>query len=97
MPEAGSFESRRHGGLFQHGGIALLGFGWRDVADRLQKPPIIEPIHQALGRLDRDVLHGTIGMMDETATADRTPIVQGLLERMPNFSLQEGVAACSVG
>jgi CheY-like chemotaxis protein len=38
LPEAGWFESRRHGWLFQYGVVALLGFGWRDVADRLQKP-----------------------------------------------------------
>jgi hypothetical protein len=33
LPEAVWFESRRHGWLFQYGVVALLGFGWRDVAD----------------------------------------------------------------
>jgi hypothetical protein len=33
LPEAVSFESRRHGGLLRHGIVAFLGFGWRDVAD----------------------------------------------------------------
>jgi hypothetical protein len=32
-----AYESPRvAGGLFQYGVVALLGFGWRDVADRLQ-------------------------------------------------------------
>ena len=33
------------GDLFQHGVVALLGFGRRDVADGLQQPSIVEPIH----------------------------------------------------
>jgi hypothetical protein len=44
LPEAGWFESGCHGQLFDHGGIALLGFGRRDVADGLQQPAIVEPI-----------------------------------------------------
>lgn len=23
----------------------MLGLGWRDVADRLQEPPVVEPVH----------------------------------------------------
>src|ERR1700733_9926625 len=45
LPEAVSFESRRHGGLLRHGIVAFLGFGWRDVADGLQQPAIVEPVH----------------------------------------------------
>ena len=37
--------SRRHGGLLDHGIVAFLGFGWRDVADGLQQPAIAEPGH----------------------------------------------------
>ena len=43
--EAVSFESCRHGGLVCRGVVVFLGFGWRDVADRLQQPAIIEPVH----------------------------------------------------
>ena len=32
-------------GSFQHGVVALLGFGRRDVADGLQEPPVVEPVH----------------------------------------------------
>ena len=39
------FESRRNVGLLRHGIVAFLGFGWRDVADRLQQPAIIEPVY----------------------------------------------------
>ena len=54
MPDAVWFESRRHGGLFQYGVVALLGFGRRDVADGLQEPPVVEPIHPFEGgELDR--------------------------------------------
>jgi Transposase DDE domain len=45
LPEAVSFESRRHGGLLCHGIVAFLGFVWRDVADGLQQPAIVEPVH----------------------------------------------------
>jgi hypothetical protein len=45
LPEAVSFKSRRHGGLLRHGIVAFLGFGWRDVADGLQQPAIVEPVH----------------------------------------------------
>ena len=30
--------------LFQQGVITFLGFCWRDVADRLQQPAIVEPV-----------------------------------------------------
>lgn len=54
LPEAGWFESRRHGWLFQYGVVALLGFGRRKVADGLQEPPVVEPIHPFEGgELDR--------------------------------------------
>jgi len=33
-----------HGWFFQHGVVALFGFGGRDVADGLQQPAIIEPV-----------------------------------------------------
>ena len=32
-------------GSFQHGVVALLGFGRRDVADGFQQPAIVEPVH----------------------------------------------------
>ena len=37
-------KSRGHGWLIQHGVVALLGFGRRDVADGLQQPAIVEPV-----------------------------------------------------
>ena len=30
--------------MFQHGVVALLGFGWRYVADGLQEPSVVEPV-----------------------------------------------------
>ena len=45
MPEAVWFKLCRHGRSFQHGVVALLGFGRRDVADGLQEPAVVEPIH----------------------------------------------------
>jgi hypothetical protein len=54
LPEAISFESRRHGRVFQHGVVALLGFGRRDVADGLQQPSFVEPVDPGQrGELDR--------------------------------------------
>lgn len=50
LPEAIWFKLSRHGGLLQHGVVALLGFGRRDVADGLQQPPIVEPVHPFQGR-----------------------------------------------
>jgi hypothetical protein len=50
LSEAISFKLCRHGGLFQHGVVALLGFGRRDVADGLQEPSVVEPIHPFQGR-----------------------------------------------
>ena len=44
MPEAVWFKLCRHGRLFQHGVVALLGFGRRYVADGLQEPSVVEPI-----------------------------------------------------
>ena len=31
--------------LFQHGVVTVLDFGRRDVADGLQEPPVVEPVH----------------------------------------------------
>src|SRR3954454_15700920 len=31
--------------MLQHGVVALLSFGRRDVADGLQEPPVVEPVH----------------------------------------------------
>ena len=39
------FESRRHGGFSHRGVVALLGFGRRDVADRLHQPAIVKPVY----------------------------------------------------
>ena len=44
------FESRGHGLVVQHGEVAFLGFGRRDVADGLQQPAIVEPVHPFEGR-----------------------------------------------
>src|SRR3984957_3481062 len=44
------FESRRHVGLLRHGVVAFLSFGRRDVADGLQQPAIVEPVHPLQGR-----------------------------------------------
>ena len=44
MPEAISFESRRHRWMLQQGVVAFLGFCRRDVADGLQEPPVVEPV-----------------------------------------------------
>jgi hypothetical protein len=44
------FESRRHSWLVQRGVVVFLGLGWRDVADRLQQPAIVEPIDPFQGR-----------------------------------------------
>src|SRR3982074_630727 len=57
LPEAILFESRRHGGFSHHGVVALLGFSRRDVADRLQQPAIVEPVHP-FERCELDGFHG---------------------------------------
>jgi beta-lactamase superfamily II metal-dependent hydrolase len=44
LPEALWFESRGQLLLIDHGVVACLGFGRRDVADRLQQPAIVEPV-----------------------------------------------------
>ena len=39
-------DSLSHAALaFQLGEVAVLGFGRRDVADGLQQPPVVEPVH----------------------------------------------------
>lgn len=50
LPEAICFELRCHGRLFQHGVVTLLGFGWRNVADGLQQPSIVEPVRPLQSR-----------------------------------------------
>jgi hypothetical protein len=46
FPEAVWFESRCHGSLFEHSVVAVFfTFGWRDVADGLQQPAMVEPVH----------------------------------------------------
>ena len=44
MPEAIWFKLCGHRWLVQHGIVALLGLSGRDVSDRLQKPPVVEPV-----------------------------------------------------
>ena len=39
------FKSCGHWGVVQHGVIALLGFGRRDVADRREEPAVVKPVH----------------------------------------------------
>jgi hypothetical protein len=41
-------------------------------------------LRQALGVLDRDVLHAAIGMMDEATALERTPVMKRLLQRVEN-------------
>ena len=45
LPEAIRFKLCRHGRVFQHGVVALFGFGRRNVADGLQEPPVVEPVY----------------------------------------------------
>ena len=54
------FESRCHGRFFQHGVVAFLGFGRRDVADGLQQPAIVEPVDPGQ-RPELDGLEGAPG------------------------------------
>ena len=44
MPEALWFKLCGHGWLVQHGVISFFSFGWWDIANPLQQPPVIEPI-----------------------------------------------------
>ena len=54
MPEAIWFESRGYVEHVDLSIVACLGFGRRDVADGLQEPPVVEPIHPFEGgELDR--------------------------------------------
>ena len=48
LPEAIWFKLCRHGGLFQHGVVALLGFGRRDMPMG-SRSPVVEPIHPFQG------------------------------------------------
>ena len=45
MPEAVWCEARRGSGFLKLGVVALLGFSGRDVADRLEEAPRVEPVH----------------------------------------------------
>ena len=73
MPEAISFESRRHGWLLRHGVVALLGFGRRDVADRLHEPPVVEPVYP-FQRRELDGLEGA----PESASVDYLGIAEAV-------------------
>jgi hypothetical protein len=42
LPEAGLFESRRHGAVFGLGIIVRFSFGRRDIPDRFEKASIVE-------------------------------------------------------
>ena len=42
LPEAISFKLCGHGRCVQHDVISFFGFGWRYIADRLQKAAVIE-------------------------------------------------------
>ena len=54
MPEAIRFESRCQFLLPEHSVVSFLGFGWRDVADGLQQPAMVEPIDPGeRGKFDR--------------------------------------------
>jgi hypothetical protein len=44
LPEAVWFELRGQFLFVEHGVVAVLGFGWRDVADGLQQPALVEGI-----------------------------------------------------
>jgi hypothetical protein len=44
LPEAISFESRRHGGFLDERIVARFRFVRRDIPDRLQQPSIVEPV-----------------------------------------------------
>ena len=44
MPEAGWFESRRHGELIDLRIVVRLCFGGRDVADRFEQAAVVEPV-----------------------------------------------------
>jgi hypothetical protein len=44
LPEAISFKLCGHGRCIQHGVISFFGFGWRYVADGLQKATVVEPV-----------------------------------------------------
>src|ERR1700730_10234354 len=45
MPEAIWFESCCHGGPVKHSIVAVFGFCWGNVADGLQQPAMVEPVH----------------------------------------------------
>src|SRR3546814_12365258 len=44
LPEAIWHKLRSHGDVVQHGVISFFGFSGRDVADRLEQPPVVEPV-----------------------------------------------------
>lgn len=44
LPEAFWFELHCDWLCLQHGVVAFLGFCWRNVADGLQEPVVIEPV-----------------------------------------------------
>src|SRR3546814_20330031 len=44
LPEAIWHKLRSHGDVVQHGVISFFGFSGRDVSDRLEQPPVVEPV-----------------------------------------------------
>jgi hypothetical protein len=69
------FESRGHGWLSQHSVVALLGFSRRDVADGLQQPAIVEPVHpfqrRELDGLERAPWSTSVDHLGLVETVDR--------------------------
>jgi len=59
--------------LTEHGVVAFLGFGRRDVADRLQQPAMVEPIDPGQ-RCELDGLEGS----PRPATMDDLGLVEAI-------------------
>ena len=80
MPEAIWFKLCHHSRLVQHGVVAFLGFGRRDVADGLQQPLIVEPAHP-FQRRELDGFEGPPGSapMDDLGFVEA---IDGLGERV---------------
>ena len=65
------FESGCHGLTGDLGIVARLGFGGRDIADRLEEAPMVEPVDPLQG----SELH-RLGMAPGTAPADHLSLEQ---------------------
>jgi hypothetical protein len=50
--------------LTEHDAVALLGFGRRDVTDRLQQPAMVEPVYPGQRR-ELDGLEGSVKAPDD--------------------------------